>query len=102
MPTERRKCGKSGQVRLSGVGVDAIEGALDGVAGGSGAVAAHAEENHKHHHEADRGAHAQRHWMPNTFAAAYIFFAPPIAAQRRDVNVSIRITNTGAPIAPAI
>ena len=42
------------------------------------------------------------HWMPNTFAAAYIFFAPPIAAQRRDVNVSIRITSTGAPIAPAI
>ena len=42
------------------------------------------------------------HWMPNTFATAYMFFAPPIAAQRRAVNVSIRITSTGAPMAPAI
>ena len=42
------------------------------------------------------------HWMPNTFAAAYMLFAPPIAAQRRAVNVSIRITSTGAPMAPAI
>ncbi len=42
------------------------------------------------------------HWMPNTFAAAYRCFAPPRAAQRRDVNVSMRITRTGAPIAPAI
>lgn len=60
MPTERRKCGKGGQVRLGGVGVDAIECALDGVAGGAGAVAADAEEDHDHHDEADGGAHAQR------------------------------------------
>lgn len=60
MPTERRKCGKGGQVRLGGVGVDAIECALDGVAGGAGAVAADAEEDHDHHDEADGGAHTQR------------------------------------------
>lgn len=40
--------------------MDAIECALDGVAGGAGAVAADAEEDHDHHDEADGGAHAQR------------------------------------------
>ena len=70
MPTERRKCGKSGQVRLSGVGVDAIEGALDGARVEPAPLPRTPKKTMTTMMKQMVALTRSAHWMPNTFATA--------------------------------